>query len=71
MRHITELEDYIKSDPSLVQQRKILLIKEKSLVTYQLSLQQTPEDYKYLYDMMLALDSAEKIIETLIIRYKK
>ncbi|HEN3672478.1 TPA: EscE/YscE/SsaE family type III secretion system needle protein co-chaperone, partial [Yersinia enterocolitica] len=34
-------------------------------------LQQTPENYKNLNDMMLALNSAEKIIETLIIRYKK
>ncbi|HEN3644198.1 EscE/YscE/SsaE family type III secretion system needle protein co-chaperone [Yersinia enterocolitica] len=71
MRHITELEDDIKSGSLSVQQKKSLLIKEKLLVIHQLSLQQTPENYKNLNDMMLALNSAEKIIETLIIRYKK
>ncbi|MGE4802524.1 EscE/YscE/SsaE family type III secretion system needle protein co-chaperone [Yersinia hibernica] len=71
MRHITELEDHIKSNSSLVQQGKALLTKEKSLVAHQLSLQQTPENYKYLHDIMLAFDSAENIIETLILRYKK
>ncbi|HDM8437631.1 TPA: EscE/YscE/SsaE family type III secretion system needle protein co-chaperone [Yersinia enterocolitica] len=71
MRHITELEDDIKSGSLSVQQEKSLLIKEKLLVIHQLSLQQTPENYKNLNDMMLALNSAEKIIETLIIRYKK
>ncbi len=71
MRHITELEDDIKSCSLSVQQEKSLLIKEKLLVIHQLSLQQTPENYKNLNDMMLALNSAEKIIETLIIRYKK
>ncbi len=71
MRHITELEDDIKSGSLSVQQKKSLLIKEKLLVIHQLSLQQTPENYKNINDMMLALNSAEKIIETLIIRYKK
>ncbi|EOD4082745.1 EscE/YscE/SsaE family type III secretion system needle protein co-chaperone [Yersinia enterocolitica] len=71
MQHITELEDDIKSESLSIQHRKVLLIKEKSLVIHQLSLQQTPENYKSLNDMMLALDSAEKIIETLIVRYKK
>ncbi|MBX9477186.1 EscE/YscE/SsaE family type III secretion system needle protein co-chaperone [Yersinia enterocolitica] len=71
MRHITELEDDIKSGSLSVQQKKSLLIKEKLLVIHQLSLQQTPENYKNLNDMMLALNSAEKIIETLILRYQK
>ncbi|HEN3572463.1 TPA: EscE/YscE/SsaE family type III secretion system needle protein co-chaperone, partial [Yersinia enterocolitica] len=59
MRHITELEDDIKSGSLSVQQEKSLLIKEKLLVIHQLSLQQTPENYKNLNDMMLALNSAE------------
>ncbi|ENA3448558.1 EscE/YscE/SsaE family type III secretion system needle protein co-chaperone [Yersinia enterocolitica] len=71
MQHITELEDDIKSESLSIQHRKALLIKEKLLVIHQLSLQQTPANYKNLNDMMLALESAEKIIETLIIRYKK
>ncbi|MFL4558465.1 EscE/YscE/SsaE family type III secretion system needle protein co-chaperone [Yersinia kristensenii] len=71
MRHITDLEDCIKYNSLSIQHKKALLIKEKSLVTHQLSLQQTPENYKYLNGMILALDSAEKIIETLILRYKK
>ncbi|CFQ97525.1 EscE/YscE/SsaE family type III secretion system needle protein co-chaperone [Yersinia enterocolitica] len=71
MQHITELEDDIKSESLSIQHRKVLLIKEKLLVIHQLSLQQTPDNYKSLNDMMLALDSAEKIIETLIVRYKK
>ncbi|EKN3469174.1 EscE/YscE/SsaE family type III secretion system needle protein co-chaperone [Yersinia enterocolitica] len=71
MQHITELEDDIKSESLSIQHRKVLLIKEKLLVIHQLSLQQTPENYKSLNDMMLALDSVEKIIETLIVRYKK
>ncbi|ENE9466463.1 EscE/YscE/SsaE family type III secretion system needle protein co-chaperone [Yersinia enterocolitica] len=71
MQHITELEDDIKSESLSIQHRKVLLIKEKLLVIHQLSLQQTPENYKSLNDMMLALDSAEKIIEALIVRYKK
>ncbi|EPS8493661.1 EscE/YscE/SsaE family type III secretion system needle protein co-chaperone [Yersinia enterocolitica] len=71
MQHITELEDDIKSESLSIQNRKVLLFKEKLLVIHQLSLQQTPENYKNLNDMMLALGSAEKIIETLIIRYKK
>ncbi|HGI5920330.1 TPA: EscE/YscE/SsaE family type III secretion system needle protein co-chaperone, partial [Yersinia enterocolitica] len=53
MRHITELEDDIKSGSLSVQQKKSLLIKEKLLVIHQLSLQQTPENYKNLNDMML------------------
>ncbi|HEN3580456.1 TPA: EscE/YscE/SsaE family type III secretion system needle protein co-chaperone, partial [Yersinia enterocolitica] len=57
MRHITELEDDIKSGSLSVQQEKSLLIKEKLLVIHQLSLQQTPENYKNLNDMMLALNS--------------
>ncbi|AIN20390.1 putative type III secretion apparatus [Yersinia rochesterensis] len=71
MRHITDLEDCVKYDSLSIQQKKSLLIKEKSLVIHQLSLQQTPENYKYLNDMLLALGSAEKIIETLTLRYKK
>ncbi len=71
MQHITELEDDIKSESLSIQHRKVLLIKEKLLVIHQLSLQQTPDNYKSLNDIMLALDSAEKIIETLIVRYKK
>ncbi|EKN4070919.1 EscE/YscE/SsaE family type III secretion system needle protein co-chaperone [Yersinia enterocolitica] len=71
MQHITELEDDIKSESLSIQHRKVLLIKEKLLVIHQLSLQQTLDNYKKLNDMMLALDSAEKIIETLIVRYKK
>ncbi|HHH2172292.1 TPA: EscE/YscE/SsaE family type III secretion system needle protein co-chaperone [Yersinia enterocolitica] len=71
MQHITELEDDIKSESLSIQHRKVLLIKEKLLVIHQLSLQQIPDNYKKLNDMMLALDSAEKIIETLIVRYKK
>lgn len=71
MRHITELEDCIKYNSLSIQQKKTLLITEKLLVTHQLSLQQTPDNYKYLNDMILALSSAEKIIETLILRYQK
>lgn len=71
MRHITELEDDIKSGLSSVRQSKGLLIKEKSLVIHQLSLQQTPENYRVLNKIMLALGSAEKIIDTLTIRYMK
>lgn len=71
MRHITELEDDIKSGLSSVRQSKALLIKEKSLVIHQLSLQQTPENYRVLNKIMLALGSAEKIIDTLTIRYMK
>ncbi|WP_145587856.1 EscE/YscE/SsaE family type III secretion system needle protein co-chaperone, partial [Yersinia rochesterensis] len=54
MRHITDLEDCVKYDSLSIQQKKSLLIKEKSLVIHQLSLQQTPENYKYLNDMLLA-----------------
>ncbi len=71
MQHITELEDDINSESLSIQHRKVLLIKEKLLVIHQLSLHQTTDNYKSLNDMMLALDSAEKIIETLIVRYKK
>ncbi|HDL8241711.1 TPA: EscE/YscE/SsaE family type III secretion system needle protein co-chaperone, partial [Yersinia enterocolitica] len=56
MQHITELEDDIKSESLSIQHRKVLLIKEKLLVIHQLSLQQTPDNYKKLNDMMLALD---------------
>lgn len=71
MRHITELEDCIKYKAISIQQKKALLIKEKTLITHQLSIQQTPDDYKKLNDLMLALKSAETIIETLIVRYEK
>ncbi|WP_235895923.1 EscE/YscE/SsaE family type III secretion system needle protein co-chaperone [Yersinia alsatica] len=40
-------------------------------MTHQLSIQQTPDDYKKLNSLMLALNSAETIIETLIVRYEK
>lgn len=69
MQHITELEDDIKSHSKDIQQKKELLRKEKLIIDYQLSLQQIPDNYKYLNDIKLALNSAEKIIETLIIRY--
>ncbi len=69
MPHITELEDRIKNDTLSIQHKNFLLIKEKILLTHQLSLQQTPENYKVLRDLMLALNSAEKIIETLCLRY--
>lgn len=71
MRHITELEDGIKYQTISIQQKKTLLIKEKALIIHQLSIQQTPDDYKKLNSLMLALDSAETIIETLIVRYEK
>ncbi|CFQ60811.1 type III secretion apparatus [Yersinia frederiksenii] len=71
MRHITELEDGIKYQTISIQQKKTLLIKEKTLITHQLSIQQTPDDYKKLNSLMLALNSAETIIETLIVRYEK
>ncbi|MFV8800513.1 EscE/YscE/SsaE family type III secretion system needle protein co-chaperone [Yersinia sp. LJYL362] len=71
MRHITELEDDIKSESLSIQHRKELLIKEKLLLIHQFSLQQTPDNYKHLNDLILALGSAEKIIETLVVRYKK
>ncbi|CNL73399.1 EscE/YscE/SsaE family type III secretion system needle protein co-chaperone [Yersinia alsatica] len=71
MRHITELEDGIKYQTISIQQKKTLLIKEKILIIHQLSIQQTPDDYKKLNSLMLALDSAETIIETLIVRYEK
>lgn len=69
MQHITELEDDIKSHSKNIQQKKELLRKEKLIIDYQLSLQQTPDDYKYLNNVKLALDSAEIIIDTLSIRY--
>ncbi|MGN1655298.1 EscE/YscE/SsaE family type III secretion system needle protein co-chaperone, partial [Yersinia enterocolitica] len=56
MPHITELEDCIKNDTLSIQHKKFLLIKEKILLTHQLSLQQTPENYKVLRDLMLALN---------------
>ncbi|OWF80271.1 EscE/YscE/SsaE family type III secretion system needle protein co-chaperone [Yersinia rohdei] len=69
MQHITELEDSIKCNSIFIQQKKTLLIKEKLRVIHQLSLQQTPDSFKKLNDMALALTSAEKIIETLVVRY--
>ncbi|MGP6380751.1 EscE/YscE/SsaE family type III secretion system needle protein co-chaperone [Yersinia bercovieri] len=69
MQHITELEDDIKSHSKKIQQKKELLRKEKLIIDYQLSLQQTPDNYKYLNNVKLALDSAEIIIDTLSIRY--
>lgn len=69
MQHITELEDDIKSHSKNIQQKKELLRKEKLIIDYQLSLQQTPDNYKYLNNVKLALDSAEIIIDTLSIRY--
>ncbi|CNK96922.1 type III secretion apparatus [Yersinia frederiksenii] len=71
MRHITELEDGIKYKTISIQQKRTLLIKEKALITHQLSIQQTPDDYKKLNGLMLALNSAETIMETLIVRYEK
>ncbi|MDR4899228.1 EscE/YscE/SsaE family type III secretion system needle protein co-chaperone, partial [Yersinia kristensenii] len=47
MRHITDLEDCVKCNSLSIQHKKALLIKEKLLVTHQLSLRQTPENYKY------------------------
>ncbi|CNE93234.1 type III secretion apparatus [Yersinia bercovieri] len=69
MQHITELEDDIKFHSKNIQQKKELLRKEKLIIDYQLSLQQTPDNYKYLNNVKLALDSAEIIIDTLSIRY--
>ncbi|CNI98602.1 MULTISPECIES: EscE/YscE/SsaE family type III secretion system needle protein co-chaperone [Yersinia] len=69
MQHITELEDDIKFHSKNIQQKKELLRKEKFIIDYQLSLQQTPDNYKYLNNVKLALDSAEIIIDTLSIRY--
>ncbi|CNI24654.1 EscE/YscE/SsaE family type III secretion system needle protein co-chaperone [Yersinia pekkanenii] len=69
MQHITELEDCIKYDPGSIQQKQELLVKEKRFIANQLSLQQTPDNYKKLNDMMLALTSAEQIINTLSVRY--
>lgn len=71
MLHITELEDDIKSGSLSVQHSKALLIKEKSLAIHRLSLQQTPENYRVINEIILALGSAEKIIDTLTIRYMK
>ncbi|CAM4310917.1 type III secretion apparatus [Yersinia intermedia] len=69
MSHITELEDAIKYDAKKIQQKNTLLENGKLLISQQLSLQQTPDNYKNLNNMMLALSSAEKIIATLSIRY--
>ncbi|CNK66969.1 type III secretion apparatus [Yersinia frederiksenii] len=69
MRHITGLEDSIKNNAASIQDRKALLRKERLLISHQLSLLQTPDNYRYLNDMMLALKSADKIIEILGIRY--
>ena len=69
MSHITELEDAIKYDAKKIQQKNALLENGKLLVSQQLSLQQTPDNYKNLNNMMLALSSAEKIIAILSARY--
>jgi secretion system chaperone SsaE len=67
--HITELEDAIKYDAKKIQQKNALLASGKLLISQQLSLQQTPDNYKTLNNMMLALSSAEKIIAILSARY--
>ena len=69
MSHITELEDAIKYDAKKIQQKNALLASGKLLISQQLSLQQTPDNYKNLNNMMLALSSAEKIIAILSARY--
>ncbi|MGP2517812.1 EscE/YscE/SsaE family type III secretion system needle protein co-chaperone [Yersinia sp. 2545 StPb PI] len=69
MSHITELEDAIKYDEKKIQQKNALLENGRLLISQQLSLQQTPDNYKTLNNMMLALSSAEKIIATLSTRY--
>ena len=69
MSHITELEDAIKYDAKKIQQKNALLENGKLLISQQLSLQQTPDNYKTLNNMMLALSSAEKIIAILSARY--
>ncbi|MDA5549084.1 EscE/YscE/SsaE family type III secretion system needle protein co-chaperone [Yersinia massiliensis] len=69
MQHITVLEDDIKSKSNNIAQKKELLIREQLMVIHQLTLQQTPENYKALNDIMVALKSAERIIETLVSRY--
>ena len=69
MSHITELEDAIKYDAKKIQQKNTLLENGKLLISQQLSLQQTPDNYKNLNNMMLALSSAEKIIAILSARY--
>ncbi|CNK62255.1 EscE/YscE/SsaE family type III secretion system needle protein co-chaperone [Yersinia aleksiciae] len=70
MRNITELEYCIKYKSREIQHKKELLIKGKNIISCQLSLMQTPDNYKYLNNVMLALKSAEKIIETLTFRFK-
>ncbi|CNI39442.1 putative type III secretion apparatus [Yersinia intermedia] len=69
MSHITELEDAIKYDAKKIQQKNTLLASGKLLISQQLSLQQTPDNYKTLNNMMLAISSAEKIIAILSARY--
>lgn len=69
MSHITELEDAIKYDAKKIQQKNALLASGKLLISQQLSLQQTSDNYKTLNNMMLALSSAEKIIAILSARY--
>lgn len=69
MSHITELEDAIKYGSKKIQQKNALLASGKLLISQQLSLQQTPDNYKTLNNMMLALSSAEKIIAILSARY--
>ena len=69
MQHITVLEDDIKSKSKNVEKRKELLIREQLLVINQLTLQQTPDNYKNLNEIMLALKSAERVIDILTSRY--
>ncbi|MCB5307067.1 EscE/YscE/SsaE family type III secretion system needle protein co-chaperone [Yersinia massiliensis] len=69
MQHITVLEDDIKSKSKEIEKKKELLIKEQSMVINQLTLQQTPDNYKNLNEIILALRSAERIIDILTSRY--
>ncbi|CNH41235.1 putative type III secretion apparatus [Yersinia massiliensis] len=69
MQHITVLEDDIKSKSKEIEKKKELLIKEQLMVINQLTLQQTPDNYKNLNEIMLALKSAERIIDILTSRY--
>ncbi|CRY56844.1 type III secretion apparatus [Yersinia intermedia] len=69
MQHITVLEDDIKSKSKEIEKKKGLLIKEQLMITHQLTLQQTPDNYKNLNEIILALKSAERIIDILTSRY--
>lgn len=69
MQHITVLEEDINHDPTAIKQRKEILARGRRLITCQLSLLQTPENYQSLNNMMLALQRAEEIIEILTLRY--